>query len=147
MVLFLLVIISFSSCFLFRDYRKRDFVYEENGQIRVISLEVPRGYVREERKDTAGIRLQTYYYQGGAILYAAFLRDTAFELQHYNKAIHQPEEHRLGGWVFKGQEEDLRFYREIRQGNLRFGYRYVPALFEIQCDLATNQASLQRPMH
>ena len=145
-VLLFLSTLLLSSCFLFKDYKKREFAYVENGQAKVLPIVVPKGYVKMERKDTAGISLQTYYYQGGAILYTAYLQDTAYELQAYNKVIHQPQVHRLGGLVYKGQDEDLRFYREIRQGNLRFGYRYVPDIFEFQFDSATNHASLQRPV-
>ncbi|HEX8316004.1 MAG TPA: hypothetical protein VF609_13475 [Flavisolibacter sp.] len=107
-------------------------------------LIVPRGFVKQERRDTAGVSLQTFYYPGGAIMYAAYLADTTFEIQPFSKTSHQPLVHRLGGLVFKGQDENELFYREIRQGNLRFGYRGVPSLNEDFFDSATNFASLQK---
>ncbi|MFL5807872.1 MAG: hypothetical protein ACJ749_00045, partial [Flavisolibacter sp.] len=79
-----------------------------------------------------------------AILYAAYLTDTSAELQRINEKVHQPQIHRLGGLVYKGQDENELYYREIRQGAFRFGYRHVPAAFELQFDSATNFASLQR---
>jgi hypothetical protein len=135
--------ILLASCFLFRDYKKKEFSYSRNGQAVVMPLVVPKGFVKEERMDTAGITMHSFHYPGGATLYAAYLADTTFEIQPFNKAIHQPLIHRLGGVVYKGQDKGLRFFREIRQGNMRFGYRGVPSLNEGFFDSSTNHASLQ----
>lgn len=143
-ILLAVVPVLLASCFLFRDYKKTDFDYNQNGQAANLSLIVPRGFVKQERTDTAGISLQTYYYPGGAMLYAAYLTDTTYELQPLNKTIHQPRFHRLGGLVYKGQAENELFFREIRQGNFRFGYRDVPSINEGYFDSATNYASLQK---
>jgi hypothetical protein len=143
-ILLALVPILLASCFLFKDYKKTEFVYVRNGQSATMPLIVPRGYVKQERTDTAGISLQTFYYPGGAMLYAAYLSDTTYELQQLNRAIHQPLFHRLGGSVYKGQAENELFFREIRQGNYRFGYRDVPSINEGYFDSATNYASLQK---
>lgn len=140
----LITLFFFSSCFLFKDYRKKEFSYIVNGQNASLPIIVPKGYVKEEKRDTAGMSLYTFYYPGGAYLYAAHLTDTTYELQRINKAIHQPHIHRLGGLVYKGQDENEMYYREIQQGNLRFGYRFVPAYLELQFDSATNFASLQQ---
>jgi hypothetical protein len=140
------LLVVFASCFLFKDYRKSQFNYVTSGRAAFIPLVVPKGFIKQERVDTAGISLQTYYYPGGAILYAAFLADTSFEIQPFPVALHQPQIHRLGGLVFKGQDAKELFYREIRQGNLRFGYRQVPSAWELQFDSATNFASLQKPL-
>src|SRR5215207_11390468 len=132
-----------ASCFLFRDYKQTTFTYSKNGQAASMPLVVPRGFVKQERNDTAGISLQTFSYSDGSVLYAAYLNDTTYELQPFNKAIHQPLIHRLGGLVYKGQNENELYYREIRQGAFRFGYRNVPAVNEGFFDSATNYASLQ----
>jgi hypothetical protein len=145
--LLLVSAVVISSCFLSKDFKKRKFTYTQDGQTRVLPIVVPKGYAKEQRTDTAGISLLTYTYEDGSVLYAAYLKDTAYELQSYNKAIHEPQVHRLGGLVYKGQDEYLRFYREIRQGNLRFGYRYVPSFNELEFDSATNYASLQKPVY
>jgi hypothetical protein len=133
-----------SSCFLFKDYKKKKFIYSRNGQPAAMPIIVPKGFLKQETADTAGVRLHTFYYQGGAVLYAAYLTDTTAELQPINKAIHQPQLHRLGGLVYKGQDEAELYYREIRQGPFRFGYRFVPQILELQFDSATNFASLQK---
>jgi hypothetical protein len=133
-----------ASCFLFRDYKHTEFRYTKDGQDVSMPLIVPRGYVKQERVDTAGISMQAFYYPDGAIMYAAYLADTSFEFQPLNKRVHQPLVHRLGGLVYKGQSDDLLFFREIRQGNMRFGYRDVPSVNEGFFDSATNHASLQR---
>ncbi|RYZ27937.1 MAG: hypothetical protein EOO10_11195 [Chitinophagaceae bacterium] len=143
-ILLALLPILLASCFLFKDYKKTEFVYNRNGQSATMPLIVPKGYVKQETTDTAGISLQTYYYPGGAMLYTAYLADTTYELQPFNKAIHQPLFHRLGGLVYKGQAENELFFREIRQGNYRFGYRDVPSINERYFDSATNYASLQK---
>lgn len=143
-ILSLFVLTAFSSCFLFKDYRKKDFVYKNNGHQILQSILVPKGYVKAERADTAGISLYSFRYADGAYLYAAYVADTTYELQSFNKKVHQPLFHRLGGLVYKGQTDDGLYYREIRQGNLRFGYRNVPSYLEFQFDSATNYASLQQ---
>ncbi len=142
-LLFVLTIMA-GSCFLFKDYKATRFAYTKEGQVTTMPLIVPRGYVKQDRMDTAGISLQTFHYPGGAMLYAAYVADTTYELQPFNKGIHQPLVHRLGGLVYKGQSENELFYREIRQGNYRFGYRDVPAINEGFFDSATNHASLQK---
>ena len=136
--------ILLASCFLFRDYKQTSFAYSQNGQPASMPLVVPKGFVKQERLDTAGVILQTYHYPDGAMLYAAYLNDTTFEIQPFNKANHQPLIHRLGGLVYKGQDSALSFFREIRQGNMRFGYRGVSSDREGLFDSSTNHASLQR---
>jgi hypothetical protein len=138
----LLVILT--SCFLYKDYREKEFVYTANAQNVSLPIIVPKGYVKQERTDTAGINLYTFSYPGGAILYAAELTDTTMEVQPIDKILHQPQIHRLGGIVYKGIDSAGLYYREIRQGNLRFGYRFVPEVLELQFDSATNFASLQK---
>ncbi|MDQ3276857.1 MAG: hypothetical protein M3Q06_00930 [Bacteroidota bacterium] len=138
------LLIAFSSCFLFSEYRKAQFTYSQNGQAATIPLVVPKGFSKQERWDTAGVSLQTFTYPNGALLYAAFVTDTTTALQPFNKRLHEPQYHRLGGLVYKGQDSNELFYREIRQGHLRFGYRLVPSAVEWQFDSATNFASLQK---
>lgn len=142
--LFFFLVIAFSSCFLRRDYRTSSFTYGSNGQTTTLPLVVPNGYAKMEKKDTAGVTLQTFYYPNGALLYNAYLTDTTYELQQFDKTLHQPQIHRLGGLVYKGENEKELFYREIRQGNLRFGYRLVPKRLEVEFDSSTNFASLQK---
>ena len=143
-ILFLFVSTSICSCFLSKDYRKKEFIYTNNGQNISQSIIVPKGYTKQEVIDTAGIHLTTFHYPDGAYLYAAHLTDTTYELQQFNKTTHQPLYHRLGGMVYKGQDGNELFYREIRQGNLRFGYRNVPPHSEALFDSASNFGSLQK---
>lgn len=143
---FSFLLVALSACFWAKEYRKSQFTYTRNGQAVFIPLVVPKGYVKQEKSDTAGVSLQTFYYPNGALFYTAYLSDTLMELQPFDKRMHQPQIHRLGGWVYKGQDANELFYREIRQGNLRFGYRLVPEDLELQFDSATNHASLQKPL-
>lgn len=138
------LLMGFSSCFLFKDYKRKEFSYTQNGQAQALPLLVPKGYSKEEVKDTAGIRLHSFQYPGGALLYAAFLTDTTYELQPFDKTVHQPKPVGTNGLVYKGQNAGHLFYREIRQGNLRFGYSGVPEGNEVYFDSATNYAAMQR---
>lgn len=144
-LLFLLLIaLVFSGCFLFKDYKRKEFLYSRNGQPQTLRLLVPKGYVKEVTSDTAGLRLHSFQYPDGATLYAAYLTDTTYELQSFNRNVHVPLQLLQGGQVYKGQDADELFYREIRQGNLRFGYKGVPRVNETYFDSATNYASWQR---
>lgn len=141
---FVFLLFVLSACFLRKEYKTSAFTYSANGQKATIPLVVPKGFTKEETRDTAGIRLQTFYYPSGALLYAAYLSDTAFEIQPFDKSLHQPRIFPTGGLVYKGQDEKELFYREVRQGHLRFGYRLVPETQELLFDSATNYAPLQR---
>lgn len=125
-------------------YKPAQFSYTQDGRDMRLPMVVPKGFNRQEKTDTAGVLLHTFYYPNGAMLYAAYVQDTLTELQPFDKRMHQPQVHRLGGLVYKGQDEKELYYREIRQGALRFGYRNVPGTVELQFDSATNFASLQR---
>lgn len=138
------LLIGLPSCFLSKEYKRKSFAYTQNGQAQTVSLLVPKGYTKEEVRDTAGIRLHNFQYPGGALLYAAYLTDTAYELQPFDKTVHQPKPIGANGLVYKGQNANLLFYREIRQGNLRFGYSGIPAANEVYFDSATNYAAMQR---
>ena len=140
---FFIVTIGLNACFLFKDYKRKDFAYTQNGEAKSMSFLVPKGYVKEEAKDTAGIFLHSFLYPGGTTLYAAYLTDTTYELQSFNKSVHQPLMLPQGGLVYKGQDSMDLFYREIRQGHLRFGYRNVPSANEVFFDSATNYAAQQ----
>jgi hypothetical protein len=141
-VLFFFVLVALSACFWAKEYKRSTFTYSRNGQPTTIPLVVPKGYAKEETRDTAGVTLQTFYYPSGALMYAAYLTDTTFEIQPFDKSLHQPRIFPTGGLVYKGQDEKELFYREIRQGHLRFGYRLVPEGQELVFDSATNFAPL-----
>ena len=142
---FFILPLLLAACFLGRkEYKTTEFTYSRNGQAFSIPLVVPNGFSRHEKADTAGISIQTFYYPNGALLYAAYLQDTQMRIQPFDARMHLPKVHTRGGLVFKGQDENELFYREIRQGNLRFGYRQVPGSAELLFDSATNFASLQK---
>lgn len=138
------LVAGLSSCFLFNEYRKREFTYTDNGRSTVVPITIPKGYSKQERIDTVGIQMTTYYYPGGAMLYTAFLADTNTILQPIPDSLHQALEHKLGGKIYKGQDSTRLFYREIQLGRLRYGYRFVPWEREGDFDEATNLSSLQK---
>lgn len=143
LLLFLLLGVL-SSCFLLRkEFQASRFAYENNGRQVSVPLLVPRGFQRQERVDTAGVALQTFYYAGGAVLYVAHLKDTSYQLQAIDARLHQPRVDFLGARVFKGMDKNELFYREVQQGNLRVGYRLVPKATELVFDSATNYVAMQ----
>ena len=144
--IFFLLAIALNACFLFKEYKRSSFSYTANGQTVAVPLVVPKGFLKEESRDTVGVSYKSFYYKDGSVLYAAYVTDTLVSLQPFDERMHQPQLHRLGGTVYKGQDEKELFYREIRQGNLRFGYRLVPEAAELLFDSATNFASLQKPL-
>lgn len=142
-VVFLFVVFMSPACFLAREYKQASFSYTANGQLASMPLIVPKGYVKEERIDTTGVMMHLFRYANGAFLYAAYVPDTTAQLQAINKSLHQPVGGPQGGLVYKGIDENDLFYREIRRGPLRFGYRNVPESVELRFDSATNFAARQ----
>jgi hypothetical protein len=82
-----------------------------------------------------------YTYANGAILYFASA-DTLKEYQPINKQLNVRLPHPAGGWMYKGMDSSTHlFWREVKQGNLRFGYQNVPSDLEIKFDSSVNYAS------
>lgn len=131
------------ACFLSKEYKQSTFTYTRNGQAVVVPLLVPKGFTNEERIDTAGVIVHEFRYGDGAILYTAYLTDSTTELQPINKARHQPVRGPQDGLVYKGMDSNERFFREIRRGPFRFGYRNVSREEELKFDSATNYAAMQ----
>lgn len=140
---FLLLVFVCPACFLSRPYRSAVFDYTRDGQTVKLPLVVPKGFVKQERLDTAGAILHTFRYPGGALFYSAFVKDTNVQLQPINEAVHQPVPGPMGSLVYKGQDQQALFFREIRHGCLRFGYRNVTGEDEWRFDSATNFAAKQ----
>ena len=140
----LLLLFSFTSCGLFSPYKNRKFSYtDESGATKTVRLKVPRGFkVKTENVDSAGNKEQVYRYVNGTVYYAAYSNDTTRTYQPIDETINQPLPHRLGGWIYKGQDSSHLFWREIRMRPLTFGYRNVSRENEIRFDSALNYSSL-----
>ena len=140
----LLLLFSFTSCGIFSPYKNRQFTYTDSaGQQKTLGLKVPRGFkLKSETVDSAGNKEQVYRYVNGAVYYAAYSTDTTRTYQPINEALNQPLPHRLGGWIYKGQDSSHLFWREIRMNPLTFGYRHVTRDDEVKFDSALNYSSL-----
>ena len=140
----LLLLFALSSCALFSPYSNRPFVYApSNGEQKMVHIKVPRGFrTSNVQTDSAGNKEQVYKYVNGAVYYAAYSTDTARTYQPIDTSMAQPLPHRLGGWIYKGQDSSHRFWREIRMDSLTFGYRFVDRENEIKFDSALNFSSL-----
>ena len=109
----------------------------------MVQIKVPRGFkIRDVTVDSAGNKEQVYRYANGAVYYAAYSLDSTRTYQPINERINQPLPHRLGGWIYKGQDSSFLFWREIRMDSLTFGYRHVSRENEIRFDEALNYSSL-----
>jgi hypothetical protein len=131
----------FSSCFLSRNFSKRDFVLNNHGSIPVL---VPAGFTKEEIKyDSAGNKEQVYYYSNGAFFYISTTGKRINPLQYIDEEMNIPREHPKGGLIYKGVLPGSLFWREIRIDSFRIGYRNVPRDWEIRFDSASNYISNQ----
>jgi hypothetical protein len=132
-----------SSCFLFKDLKREQFTYNNNGQTHSLPLKVPKGYRSEKLEvDSAGNTARFFYYKGGTVFYAAHLVDTARQYQSIDYSRNIPLQHIKGGWIFKGMDSTGRYWREIRVGTCKFGYSGVPPSREGDFDEALNWSSL-----
>lgn len=134
------------SCTLLRGFRKRELAYADagvNGRVRVL---VPKGYSREAvQTDSAGNKEQVYTYGGGVSFYFIQAADTVKPHLFIDTSNHVPRLHPAGGRVFKGQNGNGTFWREIYAGRYRFGYRNVPRSLEARFDSALNYAGYVLP--
>lgn len=139
-----LLLMLLSSCGLLTPYRSQQFLYTtESGQEAALPIKVPRGFkIRSVEVDSLGNKEQVYRYANGAVYYVAYRTDTTRTYQPINISLNQPLPHRLGGWIYKGQDSSHLFWREIRMDSLAFGYRHVSRDNEIKFDEALNLSSL-----
>jgi hypothetical protein len=137
-IVFLSVFLS--SCFLSKPYRKETFSFEQNGKAYSYPVVVPRGYSKKVLSvDEKGNNLLTYSYRNGAVFYLAHLTDTSADLQPVNEAENiARQSHHTGALIYKGMDENYLYWREVRQKDLRMGYRYVNDKEENRFDSATN---------
>lgn len=144
-ILFFSISFSLSSCFLFQEYQKETFSYDgANNQRNTVAVIVPKGYNRATYNiDSSGNTKRIYEYGGGTFLYVGYLKDTSNKFQTIDESNALPHEHPLGGWVYKGVDHGLKFWREIRRGGFVLGYKNVSLEQEPYFDSATNFISLQ----
>ena len=148
MKFFLAAFLSFSlvSCSLLSKYRKTAFTYTSGGKSFSIPILVPKGYTRERTEvDSSGNTRLEYFYGGKTYFYVAHLEDTTALLLPIAEDANIPHVSRTGALIYKGQDAEQLFWREIRKGDLRVGYRYVPVSREARFDSATNFAAF-RPL-
>ncbi len=140
----LLLLFSFSSCGLFSPYKNRQFTYiDASGAQQTVRIKVPRGFkFKSEEVDSAGNKEQVYRYANGAVYYAAYSRDTSRTYQPIDESTNHPLPHKLGGWIYKGQDSSHLFWREVRMHPLTFGYRHVSRDNEVKFDSALNYTGL-----
>jgi hypothetical protein len=142
--LFSLVIVIFSSCFLFGKFKKNRISFEENGVSKSYQVLIPKGFKTTKKKtDTAGNEAQFYYYADGAVLYFAKARDTTVQYQVINYDENLPRE-LYNTIFFKGVDDDYEHYwRETRFGIYKIGYLHVDEGEDWKFDSAINYFTLR----
>jgi hypothetical protein len=134
------VAVILASCFSRNPYRIENFSYNQGGVNHSVPVVIPKGYNKKWTTiDEAGNTILSYTWRNGPLLYMAHMADTSFDMQ----PIYMPENmprisHHNGSLIYKGIDEDLLFYREVRQKNYRMGYRWVNRDEEFKFDSATN---------
>ena len=142
---FLLLLVIFSSCSLFNGFKKREFHYTDNNSPQKITLLIPKGF-NDNKKiiDSSGNQQQVFSYDNKTFLYFAFTADTAKEYQPIIKENHLAKMHPAGGFFYKGRDSTGLYWRELRHGNFRAGYKNVSPEIEEKFDSAVNYAGYRR---
>lgn len=135
----LVVLVILCSC---SPVRQRSFTYSDGGEERSVNVLVPRGYRKETKAtDAAGNTVARWDY-GKAVFYVAYLRDSNFLLQPIDTAMNIPRiSDATGALVFKGQDKQSLYWREVRQPPFRVGYQFVAPEQEYNFDSASNYAA------
>ena len=141
-ILFLFSLLN--SCFLFSKYKRTDFTYDVGAQAFAIPIVVPKGYNRERTEvDSSGNTILSYTYGNNAVFYVAHMEDTSVQIQPISEEDNIPRAaSTTGALIYKGIDTNHLLWREIRQNDLRVGYRFVPRELESRFDSATNYAAV-----
>jgi hypothetical protein len=140
LILFLFAVLN--SCFLFSKFKRTDFTYDEGSQLYSIPIVVPRGYNKERTEvDSSGNTILSYSYPNEALFYVAHIEDSSLQIQPIAEQDNIPHlATGTGAVIYKGMDADHLLWREVRQNDLRVGYRSVPKEWESRFDSATNYA-------
>ncbi len=121
-------------------YRTEHFTFSKNGTEHTVPFVVPKGYNKKWTSvDAAGNTILTYTYRSGPVFYLSYMADTASEMQPIVLQENLPlQSLTSGAIIYKGMDENMLYFREIRQNNYRMGYRFVNGDQEYKFDSATN---------
>jgi hypothetical protein len=145
----LLLLLGMESCFLFRDYKRREFSFMRTGDsmATTVAIIVPKGFKSEEKiADSLGRQGVAYHYLDGAELYIVFdpLGDN---FQVFDTVGHIPQPYLQGGVFYKGIDSTKRWWREAQPPFFRIGYRNVTSESEVLFDSAVNYVKPGMPQH
>ncbi len=140
-ILLLCFVVSFSSCFLFSDFRKRNTSFT-SGEPRSLQLLVPKRYSDFKREmDSTGNETLYYKYRNGAVLYFSRMKDTSTLLQYIDYQMNLPRD--LYGTKFYKGVRDGYYWRESRFDNYKAGYYGVDPEDDGTFDSAVNYFRLR----
>lgn len=129
-----------SSCSLFGPrFSKTNFNFTAANKSYTFPIIVPEGYrLAKPANDSSGTGMLFEY--GKPVFYIAYVIDTSLKTEFVEPSENMPLPHPMGGLIYKGMNKNG-FWREIRRGHLRVGYRDVPPFLEGAFDSASNYAS------
>ncbi len=124
-----------------KDFKRSTFAYGNNGSLPIL---MPNGYIKESTEtDSLGNKVSFFKYVNGATFYIARLTDSG-TIQPIKREENIPKMYPPGVWLYKGVDSSGLFWRESQLHNFRFGYRNVPAVWEVRFDSAVNYATFQK---
>jgi hypothetical protein len=138
--LYMLLLAWLPSCFLFKDYKRREFTYTRTGDSlsSTVAIIVPKGFKRQERiADSLGNQGMVYHYKEGAEFYILYA-PLGDNYQAFDTVGHIPQPHLQGGIFYKGIDSTQRWWREAQPPFFRIGYRNVTSDSEVDFDSAVN---------
>lgn len=140
-IILFLLLCHCASCFSFPKLGKHSFDYNVAGRAAYIAVMLPKGFKTGETiTDSSGAQVKRYTYGDGAELYFARMRDTFTMIRSIDTSRHIPGITLRGATMYKGIEKDYTFWREVRKGFFRVGYRNVTVPVEPRFDSAVNNA-------
>ena len=145
-IIFLLIAISCTSCFLFPEFRKEQLSFSRDNGSASFTIAVPKGYSKKEKRTGAtGNEEYFYHYPDGGMLYFVRVQDSTYPYQPINYEVNQPKT-LFDAQFFKGIDSSHGFYwRENRIGNYKAGYYRAAAGEEWLFDSSLNSFTLRLP--
>jgi len=140
---FSILIMVCNSCFLFSDFRKKQFSFKQDGTNRTVKILVPKKFSKSQFKtDSLGNQVKYYFYRNGSVLYFAFLKDSSIALQPINYDLNIARE-LYQTIYFKGLDSANHYWRETRFGNYKTGYKNVDEEEDGKFDSSVNYFTLR----
>lgn len=131
------------ACSPYRGLRQQTFTY--NGGSKTVYVPKKYGNIKTLTADSSGVVSgQVYEYGNNRSLYFLQFSDTVSFYQWIDTAKHVPVLHPAGATMYKRIDSSGRYWREVKQGLLRYGYTNIEFDSQIKFDTCVNSAITPR---